>query len=109
MSTLALLLVLGSAGLHALWNLLGKRVSPCFGYFWLANLTMCLLLLPFGIWWLSESRSGGKLPGTVMILGGCCWLHWAEPALSDRWCVPCHRLPSFFILLSLCCHLRLLR
>lgn len=56
MSTLALLLVLGSAGLHALWNLLGKRVSPSFGYFWLANLTMYLLLLPFGIWMLGQEQ-----------------------------------------------------
>ncbi|OYD23614.1 hypothetical protein [Oceanimonas baumannii] len=66
MSPLALLLVLCSAALHALWNLLGKRASPGYAFFWLANLTQCLLLPVLS---LRQWRPGQYLtPGCALAL-----------------------------------------
>ncbi|WP_445401938.1 hypothetical protein [Zobellella sp. An-6] len=83
MSPLALLLVLSSAALHALWNLLGKRVSPGYGFFWLANLTQCLLLLPFGLWMLGREQ-GLAFWGWLLASGLCQNLYMAALAAAYR-------------------------
>ena len=55
MSALALALVLGSAGLHATWNLLAKRAAGGAGFTWLfASLTFGLYALPALLYWRLE-------------------------------------------------------
>ncbi|OXY81372.1 EamA family transporter [Oceanimonas doudoroffii] len=83
MTPLALLLVLCSAALHALWNLLGKRVSPGYAFFWLANLTQCLVLLPFGLWMLGREQ-GLAFWGWLLASGLCQNLYMAALAAAYR-------------------------
>ena len=47
MTTVALLLVLGSAVAHASWNLLAKRVAGGPAFIWLFELTSVILVAPF--------------------------------------------------------------
>ncbi len=50
MTLTAIVLVLASAGLHVVWNLLGKRHSPTPEFFLAANLTAAVLVLPALLW-----------------------------------------------------------
>ncbi|WP_444883784.1 EamA family transporter [Microbulbifer sp. PSTR4-B] len=50
-------LVLISAFLHAGWNLLGKSRTPSPAFFCIATLSVGLLLLPLGLWVLSQAHS----------------------------------------------------
>ncbi len=50
MTALATLLVLGSALMHATWNLLAKRSSHPLAFLWLVNLASLILFTPVFVW-----------------------------------------------------------
>ncbi|NQT88433.1 EamA family transporter, partial [bacterium] len=67
MNTVALLLILLSALLHALWNLLLKRANDRVSFVWWFLLVPFLLFLPLAIWVLRDTASG--LPPRALAVG----------------------------------------
>jgi len=66
-NTVALLLILLSALLHALWNLLLKRANDRVSFVWWFLLVPFLLFLPLAIWVLRDTASG--LPPRALAVG----------------------------------------
>ncbi len=58
MNSTALLLVLGGALCHAVWNLLSKKAGGGLHFVWLFGLVSIVLTLPFGIaaWWANPQQ-----------------------------------------------------
>lgn len=72
MPSLAILFLLVSAGLHATWNLLGKRQNPSTAFMLVANTLGLLVLLPV---LLVSWKSLGSIPSEVwglLVLTGVC-------------------------------------
>ena len=83
METLALGLVLTSAGLHAVWNFLAKRASGETTFVWLFSALATLIYLPLAIIILITQRPNLGLP-ELGALGVTCLLHIAYYLLLNR-------------------------
>ncbi|MBZ0307181.1 MAG: EamA family transporter, partial [Anaerolineae bacterium] len=83
MSSLALVLVLCSALLHAIWNLLAKRASGGMVFVWVFSLLASLLYLPLmiGILVVSQPQIGIT---EIAFLAGSSALHIAYYFLLNR-------------------------
>lgn len=64
MTLTAILLIIGSAGIHASWNLLCKKNNPSASFFLIASIPSCLILLPLA---LSMSHQIGLIPNKIWI------------------------------------------
>jgi len=56
MTTQALLLVIAAAVLHAVWNLVTKKVNGKLTFFWLIAIASAIIYLPFVIWQLLQTQ-----------------------------------------------------
>jgi drug/metabolite transporter (DMT)-like permease len=82
-SGVALALVLASAGMHALWNLLAKRAGGGAAFACAAFLLSAILLVPFAAGELLAGADAGGRWAALLILGSGC-LHAAYFALLQR-------------------------
>lgn len=55
MTALATLMVLGSALMHATWNMLAKRSSHPLAFLWLVNTASLIIFLPVFLWAITEN------------------------------------------------------
>ena len=65
MSTYAFTLVATAGCLHALWNLMAKRVSGNLGVFWLSLCAASVMLAPFAVASVMRSFETAALPCMV--------------------------------------------
>ena len=69
MSALALGLVLGSAVLHATWNLLAKQAEGGAGFVWLGGLCAALLYAPVALVWAASTDVRVSAAGVAFMAG----------------------------------------
>jgi drug/metabolite transporter (DMT)-like permease len=67
MTLIAAVLIIISAGIHAAWNLIGKRENPSPSFFLVANLIGCLCLAPVALTHLSVI---GRFPAQTWVMLG---------------------------------------
>jgi len=83
MSTLALLLVLAAAFVHASWNFLAKRAGGGAAFVWLFGMISALLYTPLSLWLLA--KQGWSLsPEQLLFMGGTAVIHSAYFLLLQR-------------------------
>jgi len=83
MSTLALLLVLAAAFVHASWNFLAKRAGGGAAFVWLFGMISALLYTPLALWLLAK-RGWLLSPEQLVFMGGTAVIHSAYFLLLQR-------------------------
>lgn len=83
MPVFALVMILGSALMHATWNLFSKRSGGGLTFVWLMNSVSALLLLPLGLWAFGNSGKHFVVGGILVALASAA-LHSAYNLLLQR-------------------------
>ncbi|UCH52766.1 MAG: EamA family transporter [Pseudomonadota bacterium] len=83
MSSLALILVLAAALVHATWNYLAKRAGGGAAFVWLFGLVSVALYSPIALWLLAE-RDWHITPTQLLFMAGTALIHAAYFLLLQR-------------------------